>query len=92
MTESLACVEAPALHAAHILKAWARGDETALRKEFERALDLDSSNDKLCMVEEQTELLKTVVARLNSCPDVLNEEHGDPVRRICLNLLIHLAV
>jgi hypothetical protein len=33
-----------------------------------------------------------VVGRLNECPAVLDTELADPMLRVCISLLMHLAV
>jgi hypothetical protein len=81
----------PALQAGNILRAWVCRDEAALRKEFAKGLDLCCSSPCLALEEENLELLKAVVARLNECPAVLNAEPADPTVRLCINLLMHLA-
>ncbi len=84
-------VTTPARLAGNILRAWVCRDEAALRKEFAKGLDLCSSPHGLALEEENLELLKAVVARLNECRAVLNAEPSDPAVRLCINLLTHLA-
>jgi hypothetical protein len=84
-------VAAPARHAGNILRAWVCRDEAALQKEFAKGLDLCSAPHVLPLEEENLELLKAVVARLNECPAVLNAEPADPAVRLCISLLMHLA-
>lgn len=84
-------VAAPAHQAGNILRAWVCRDEAALRKEFAKGLDLCASPQGLALEEENLEMLKAVVARLNECPAVLNAEPADPTVRLCINLLMHLA-
>jgi hypothetical protein len=81
----------PAHQAGNILRAWACRDEAALRKEFTKGLDLRSSPHGLALEEENLELLKAVVARLNECPAVLNAKPADPIVKLCISLLMHLA-
>ena len=80
----------PAQQASNILKAWVCYDESALRKELNEGLKLCSSAEAFGLEEENIELLKTVVLRLDECP-ALNTERADPVVRLCMNLLMHLA-
>ena len=86
-------VAAPARHAGNILSAWVCGDEAALREELAKGLDLCSSPHVPALWRKKTwSLLKAVVARLNECPAVLNAEPADPMVRVCISLLMHLAV
>jgi hypothetical protein len=85
-------VAAPARHAGNILSAWVCGDEAALREELAKGLDLCSAPHVLPVEEENLELLKAVVARLNDCPDVCHAGTADPMVRVCISLLMHLAV
>jgi hypothetical protein len=87
-------VVAPARHAGNILGAWVCGDEAALRKELARGLDLCSAPHVLPpeVEKENLELLKAVVTRLNEWPAALNTEPADPMVRVCISLLMHLAV
>ncbi|MGA2198126.1 MAG: hypothetical protein ABSH40_22865 [Bryobacteraceae bacterium] len=84
-------VAAPACYAGNILGAWVCGDETTLRQELAKGLDYCSAPHALPLEEENLELLKAVVARLNACPAVLNAEPADPMVRVCISLLMHLA-
>ena len=85
-------VAAPARHAGNILGAWACRDEAALREEIAKGLDLCFAPCVRPAEEENLELLKVVVARLNEWPALLHVEPADPMIRICLSLLMHLAV
>jgi|SRR5664279_5129234 hypothetical protein len=84
-------VAAPAQLAGNILKAWACRDETTLRQEFAKGLDLCSSPHGLSLDEENLDLLKAVVGKLDDRPAPLHAEPADPVVRLCINLLLHLA-
>jgi hypothetical protein len=85
-------VAAPARHAGNILSAWVCRDEAALREEIAKGLELCSAPHVLPAEEENLELLKVVVGRLNECPAVCNAEPADPMLRVCISLLMHLAV
>jgi hypothetical protein len=84
-------VAAPARHAGNILSAWVCGDEATLREELARGLELFSSPRVLPLEEENLELLNAVATWLNEGPVVLNEEPADPMVRVCISLLMHLA-
>jgi hypothetical protein len=81
----------PTHQAGNILRAWVCRDDAALRKEFARGMELCASPRGLAMEEENLDLLKAVVARLDECPAEWNAEPADPMVRLCMNLLIHLA-
>jgi hypothetical protein len=83
---------APARHAGDILSAWVSRDEAALREELAKGLGLCSAPHVLPPEEENLELLKAIVTRLNECPALLDAEPADPMVRVCLSLLMHLAV
>jgi hypothetical protein len=83
---------ATARHAGNILGAWVCRDEAALRQEIAKGLDLCFAPHVRPAEEENLELLKVVVARLNEWPALLEEESADPMIRVCLSLLMHLAV
>ena len=85
-------VAGSAHHAGNILSAWVRGDEATLREELARGLALCSTPHVLPLEEENLELLKVVVTRLDECPTVLNTKPADPMVRVCISLLKHLAV
>src|SRR5208283_614979 len=85
-------VAAPARHAGNILSAWVCRDEAALREEIAKGLDCCSALHVSPSEEENLELLKVVVGRLNEYPAVLNSEPADPMVRVCISLLMHLAV
>ena len=84
-------VPAPARHAGNILSAWVCGNEAALREELAKGLDLCSAPHVLSVEEENLELLQAVVTRLNECPAVLNAKPADPIVKLCISLLMHLA-
>jgi hypothetical protein len=84
-------VAAPARHAGNILSAWVCRDQAALREEIAKGLDLCSAPHVLPAEEENLELLKVVVGWLNEGPVVLNKEPADPMVRVCISLLMHLA-
>lgn len=81
----------PAHQAGNILRAWVCRDEAALRKEFAKGLELRSSPHGLALEEENLDLLKAVVARLDECPAVWKAKPADPIVRLCMSLLMHLA-
>jgi hypothetical protein len=83
---------APRRRAGDILSAWVCGDQAKLRQEFAKGLDLCSAPHLLPLEEENLELLKAVVGRLNECPSVWDAEPTDPMVGVCLSLLMHLAV
>ena len=85
-------VTAPARHAGHILSAWVCGDEAGLRAEIARGLDLCSAPRAMPAEEEDLDVLQAVVERLNECPAVWDAEPADPMIRVCISLLMHLAV
>ena len=85
-------VAAPARHAGNILSAWVCRDEAALREELAKGMDLCSAPHFPPPEEENLELLKAVVIRLNECPAILDAEPADPMVRVCISLLLHLAV
>ena len=92
MTNLYPCpVAAPARHAGNILSAWVCGDEATLREELVRGLELFSSPHVLPLEEENLELLNAVAAWLNEGPVALNKEPADPMVRVCISLLMHLA-
>ena len=80
----------PGWHAARILYAWERRDETAFRREVARTLDL-LLRGRPYIVEEQAEVLETVAARLDRCPELLNQCRSRSEGRVCIALLRHLA-
>jgi len=82
----------PARHAGNILGAWVCRDEAALREEIAKGLDLCFAPHVRPAEEENLELLKVVVARMNEWPAILDVEPADPMIRVCLSLLMHLAV
>jgi hypothetical protein len=82
---------APGRQASNILKAWVCRDDEALRHEFEEGLHLGTSVRLRGLEEEQVELLKTVVTRLKDCSSGLRAEPPDPMVRLCIDLLMHLA-
>ena len=84
-------VVAPAHQAGNILKAWVSRDEAALRKELAKGLNLCPPPHGLALEEENLDLLKAVVVKLEDRPTLLNAEPADPVVRLCINLLMHLA-
>ena len=84
-------VAAPARHAGNILSAWVCGDEATLRVELARGLELFSSPHVLPLEDENQELLNAVATWLNEGPAVLNAEPADPMVRVCISLLMHLA-
>jgi len=81
----------PARQASDILRAWVRQDRLALREEFEKGLSLCSQPDAVGLEDEQIDLLKAVVSRLNVGPGAVRPDPGDPVVRLCITLLMHLA-
>jgi hypothetical protein len=84
-------VTAPGRQAAHILKAWVCQDEAALRHEFEEGLRFCASRPFAGLDEEHVELLQTVVLHLQDSPAILRTQHLDPMIRLCLRLLMHIA-
>ena len=85
-------VAAPARHAGNILSAWVCGDDATFREELAKGLDLCFAPHVPLLDEENLELLKAVVEWLNECPAVLKAEPADPMVRVCISLLMHLAV
>ena len=81
----------PSSQATAVLKAWVRGDEGALRHEFEEGLRLCTLEKLDGLAEERVELLKTVLTRLNDYPSALCARPPDPMVRLCINLLMHVA-
>jgi hypothetical protein len=81
----------PAHQAGNILRAWVCRDEAGLRQEFARGLELCSSPHGLAVEDENLDLLKAVAARLDDCPAVWNAKPADPIVRLCVSLLMHLA-
>lgn len=81
----------PARQAGNILRAWVCRDEAALRKEFAKGLELCPSPHGLALEEENLDLLQAVVTRLDDCPAVWKAKPADPVVRLCMGLLMHLA-
>jgi hypothetical protein len=82
---------APARHAENILRAWRRRDSVALRAEFEKGLHLCAAPGALGSHEEQIDLLQAVIAKLDGYPAFVRPEPADPVVRLCITLLSHLA-
>ena len=85
-------VAAPARHAGNILRAWVCRDQAALQEEIAKGLDLCSAPHVRPAEEENLELLQVVVGRLSECPAMLDTEPVDPMVRVCISLLMHLAV
>ena len=81
----------PARQASDILRAWVRQDRLALREEFEKGLSLCTQPDAFGFEDEQVDLLKAVVSRLSVRPGADRPDPGDPVVRLCITLLMHLA-
>ena len=77
--------------ASAILRAWVRQDPIALRQEFEKGLNLYVQPGAYAFEDEQLELLKGVVAKLGDPTRTNSLEPGDPIVRLCMNLLVHLA-
>jgi hypothetical protein len=74
------------MQAARILEAWMRQDKDALRTEFQRGLSICNERpEALAVEEEHVELLKGVISKLEGA------DPSDPVVRLCLSLLVHLA-
>jgi hypothetical protein len=82
---------APARQAENILRAWRRQDAVALRAEFEKGLSLCAAPGVPGAEEEQIDLLQAVVERLNEYPAAVPPQSADPVIRLCMTLLTHLA-
>jgi hypothetical protein len=83
---------APAQQASDILRAWICQDDVTVRKELKRCLDLCRFPEAACTLEgEQLELLHSIVDRLDKCTPESNGQSLDPIVRICINLLLHLA-
>jgi hypothetical protein len=83
---------APAQQASQILRAWMIQDRDTVRKELQNGLDLcQFPNMEGTLEGEQVELLRSVVDRLDQCAQGSNEAPLDPMVRICLGLLTHLA-
>jgi len=82
---------APARQAENILQAWRRRDAAALRAEFEKGLSLCATPGALGDEEEQIDLLRAVAAKLGGYPAGAGLEPADPVVRLCITLLLHLA-
>lgn len=85
----IAHIDDPAHRAARILQAWRRGDEAAFRREVAMTLNLPIPGS--CLIEEQAEVLQTVAACLDRCPELLSDGHTRPDGRACAALLAHLA-
>jgi hypothetical protein len=84
-------VTAPAQQATSILRAWVLRDEVGLRRELYTGLHLPTSAGSLGFEDEMVDLLKAVLGRLDTNPDVLFADQNDPGVRLCMNLLLHLA-
>jgi len=82
---------APARQAENILRAWRRRDTVALRAEFEKGLTLCAAPGAPGAEEEQVDLLHAVVAKLDGYPGGVRPKSADPVVRLCITLLLHLA-
>jgi hypothetical protein len=81
----------PAQQASNILRAWVRRDPEALRHEFSIGLALCSSSRMPALEEEQLDLLRAVVERLDDYPDTWTARSNDPVVKLCITLLMHLS-
>lgn len=68
-----------------------RQDSLTLRKELQKGLDLCCVSEVSTLEDENLELLQTAVAGLNQCTPLREEQPADPVVRLCINLLLHLA-
>jgi hypothetical protein len=82
---------APARQAENILRAWRRQDAAALRLEFRKGLSMCALPGALGVEEEQVDLLQAVAEKMHDYPDSARLEPGDPVVRLCMTLLAHLA-
>ena len=81
----------PARQADNILRAWMCQDSGALWQELKSGLDLCYPAHANGQEEEHLELLQTVVARLEQSRALRGGQPPDPVVRICIDLLLHLA-
>jgi hypothetical protein len=82
---------APARQAENILRAWRRRDRAALRAEFEKGLSMCAAPGASGSEEEEIELLQAVVAKLDGYPGGVRPKSADPVVKLCITLLLHLA-
>ncbi len=82
---------APARQAENILRAWRRRDTAALRAEFAKGLSMCAAPGAPGDEEEQVDLLHAVVAKLDGHPGGVRAKSADPVVRLCITLLLHLA-
>lgn len=81
----------PVQQAGTILKAWMCQDDIALRKELKNGLDLCWASEPTGLEDEHLELLKAVASGLNQSPTPPSAQPADPVVRLCIDLLLHLA-
>ncbi len=76
-------------HARAVLNTWCASDEGAYRAAMSAALSDAMANGSSTRDEEETDLLQTVVARLNGHKGRACIE--DPMIRVCIKMLAHLA-
>ncbi len=81
----------PAKQAGIILSAWVRSDHETFHRELQQALQIPTSPRTSQLEQERAELLCAVSTRLRTCPDPLTDDFTDPVLRLCINLLSHVA-
>ena len=83
-------IPASAGMAESMLRAWIRGDNTALLTEVDRTLAF-SAPAADSGEEERMHLLSAVARCIQTKPDRLAASQDDPGLQVCVNLLLHLA-
>lgn len=73
-----------------LLRAWISGDMDKVSEELERSSSIPTGASDTGE-QERRHLLRAVAERMRNCPDLLEEQGGNPVVELCVHLLGHLV-
>jgi len=76
--------------AAALLRAWIGGDAGRVKTALNQGFDCAASGEHGVEGERRL-LLRTIITRMQGCPNWFARRSEDPALDLCIDLLVHLA-